>query len=344
MSRFMDLSAVAQREPNPAATRFCFTWNNWDEHALELCRSLAYDDDFPVRYVCWSQEIAPTTGTPHLQGYVVFRHAVRFKAVCQLLYAAHVIVSSKDATTADNVRYCSKGRMLNGVDTFEEYGDRPLDVEEQRIVQSTKRQVDWQAVKDAAKSGNLEAIPASIFVRSYSTLSKIAAAYAIPPPPRDELFNFWICGPSGIGKSMLGKHRIKELGFSVFYKPANDWFDCYQGEDCIFIEDWDPFCKKMGRLMKIWSDHSAFVCEIKGTSRYIRPKVVIVTSNYTISQCWDDMQTVAPLERRFHTINFFNDAPFIDFNVVKRRLEDEIIFIKKEEKGEGTKNSPLEID
>lgn len=50
--------------------RFCFTWNNYPDDWLHLINACATKFNFE-----WAgaQEIAPTTNTPHIQGYLEFR-------------------------------------------------------------------------------------------------------------------------------------------------------------------------------------------------------------------------------------------------------------------------------
>jgi len=48
--------------PNAKARGWLFTWNNYpDTYRAAL-------DELECRYVCAGEEVAPTTGTPHLQG------------------------------------------------------------------------------------------------------------------------------------------------------------------------------------------------------------------------------------------------------------------------------------
>ena len=61
-------------DPNAACQDWCFTLNNYDEADLALWTRLFEE----VRHGLITKEIAPTTGTPHLQGRVVFKRGYRF--------------------------------------------------------------------------------------------------------------------------------------------------------------------------------------------------------------------------------------------------------------------------
>jgi len=89
--------------PNPRRSRaFVFTWNNYPDNYAGLL------DAIPVRYIVAGEEIAPATGTPHLQGYVYFPNARTETSVRRLLPGCHIEVARGSHQQAD--RYCRKTR------------------------------------------------------------------------------------------------------------------------------------------------------------------------------------------------------------------------------------------
>lgn len=91
---------------------YCFTYNNYTEEDLQklLNYSLA-------NYVIIGREIAPTTGTPHLQGYMRFTNAIRFVSLVKAFPGVHFEVAK--GTFEQNVNYCCKEN------NFVERGERP---------------------------------------------------------------------------------------------------------------------------------------------------------------------------------------------------------------------------
>jgi len=81
------------------------------------------------------------------------------------------------------------------------------------------------------------------------------------------------------------------------------WFDNYHSDDeACYLEDLDKYQVKWGGMLKRLADRWPMQACIKGTMKYIRPKVVIVTSNYHPEEIWTDAATLDPLLRRFNVI------------------------------------------
>lgn len=73
-----------------------------------------------MKYMIYQLEIAPTTQTPHYQGFVVFKNARSLAGVRAVLPTAHWEVTVRSAE--ENITYCSKEpRAAPTV----EHGERP---------------------------------------------------------------------------------------------------------------------------------------------------------------------------------------------------------------------------
>lgn len=275
---------------------FVFTWNNYSDESVTFLEESVLHTVF--KYVGYCEEIAPTTGTKHLQGFVAFTNPRTIQQARNILNGCHVEVML--GSIAQNETYCSKsGELIH-------LGVPPITNDNK----GRSEQLRWQRAKDFAKAGQLDTIDADIFIRCYSTLRRIRTDYAVKPDPID-VQCYWIYGPTGTGKS----HCV-ETTFPDCYKKNMDdpkWFDGYQGEETVYLEDIDKYQVKWGGPLKRLADRWPVLVSLKGSMQYIRPKRIIVTSNYNLDEIWSDVSTLDPLLRRFTVILKESQGQVIDF-------------------------------
>jgi len=117
------------------------------------------------------------------------------------------------------------------------------------------------------------------------------------------------------------------LGDKFYPKIAsNKWWDKYKGEANVLIEDMDTSHSYQGYYLKIWADKYAFPVEVKNSGDWIRPKIIIVTSNYPIEQVFPDPSIHKPLLERFQVIHKtvrWNANAFTELMPVDDSFEEE---------------------
>jgi len=256
--------------------------NNYTEAEVDVLSAIV--DKGKARYVCFGKEVAPSTGTPHLQGFMYCGKVRAPKAKKILGPRVHVLVADKSVSC--NVDYCRK-ECVDGV--FYEFGtvpsDGPGEGERER----------WRITKQCAMEGRLVDVDPDIFIRHYGNLKRIASDYMQNHALLEGVCGLWIYGESGIGKSF----SVRQSFPKCFPKCVNKWWDGYQGEEVVVMDDLDIGHSMMGHYLKIWSDRYSFIAEIKGSAQWIRPKLFIITSQYGISDIWSDKPTNDALSRRF---------------------------------------------
>lgn len=157
---------------------------------------------------------------------------------------------------------------------------------------------DWNKAKQAALEGRIDDVPDDVYIKYYNTLKNIARDHMNPPTDQPNTTGIWIYGPPGAGKS----HYAREYYPDHYLKPQSKWWDGYQGQKNVIIDDFD--CKALGHLLKIWADKYSFIAESKGHSMCIRPENIIITSNYSIEEIFgEDKNLFDAIKRRFYIIH-----------------------------------------
>ena len=112
----------------------------------------------------------------------------------------------------------------------------------------------------------------------------------------DGLVGLWIYGPPGFGKSFLARKRFDG---DYYPKTLNKWWCGYDKQPTVIIDDFEPkHADIFGYYLKIWLDKYPFMAEVKGSNFLIRPRNVIVTSNYSITECFPDDAYAQTILRR----------------------------------------------
>jgi hypothetical protein len=108
-----------------------------------------------------------------------------------------------------------------------EFGKRPL---------NPASKVDWETIREKAKTGKMEEIEAGIYVRYYNNLKRIEKDSMKVEGEAADVKGIWIYGESGVGKSRKARDEYP----GAYKKLANKWWDGYQQERYVLLEDLDP--------------------------------------------------------------------------------------------------------
>jgi len=248
-----------------------------------------------LEYIVMGIEICPTTQTKHLQTYIYYNKDRTFLTVTKDFGKCRICTTR--GTPQQNRTYCIKDG------NFYEFGEIPL---ENGLKGGQALQAKWDLTKQLAIEGKLDEIDSRIYVSHYSTLKKIRFDNRPVPPELNwkdkESPNLWITGKTGTGKS----RHVRDKYPNAFIKPCNKWWDQYNDEKEVLIEDIGLSHLYLGDHLKIWADRYGFRAECKGSTCVLRPEVIAVTSNYSIRELWPSAEIHEPLERRFQEIVLVN--------------------------------------
>jgi len=265
--------------------RYQITENSENGNALQVIASL----ETVCEYLAWCRETAPTTGHVHLHIYMRLRNPCEISVIKRLFPTGHIEVVR--GSEASNIIYLKKQG------DFHEVGEPHLE-------RGDNMKIMWKEIIEHCEGNDIEWIKdnyPSIYVTRLRDLERIRNKKVVRAPIA-ELCNEWIWGDTGTGKSRSCRQKFPDL----YQKSWNKWWDNYEYEDTVLMEDADPdLCEHLAYYIKIWGDHHPFNAEVKGGMfKAIRPGRILITSNYTIDQCFPREEDRAAIKRRFREIHY----------------------------------------
>lgn len=264
-------------KPKGLYRNFVFTINNWTEACLEGLKKLKEISN----YLVYGEEVAPTTGTPHLQGYCELKKRTRFNKLKSVIPRANIL--HRRGTAKQAADYAKKDGKIHEYGTMSRPGTR----------------TDIQNMYDAIKEGktDLEIQEADIrtYMRYYKAIDRVRFNLAMAEDEYEpvEVLVFW--GAAGSGKT----RRAYEIDRKLYNVVDTQWWDGYRGQETILFDDFYGGVKYS--LFLRLTDGYKFQLPIKGGFTWKKWKRVIITSNKP-PELWYTRGMTDALARRLKTI------------------------------------------
>jgi len=280
-----------------------FCWNNYpltNEGERDLDKIWAKLHKAKSKYTVFGFEIAPTTGTPHLQGYMEFKSSKKKAVLIQQCPGIHW--GDKDGlppkgSAKDNYIYATKD------------GDF---LEEGEMTEQGKR-MDLEQAMEAIKLGESEL---DLFENHTSVAFRYPSALQryrlLVDKKKSEGYNkkeirvYW--GDTGTGKTRSAVEEFPSA-FIVSEGVSGFWWDGYDGEETVIMDEFRGNIP-LSHLLRILDGYSCQV-SIKGGSRLLTAKTIIITSNTSPYEWYGnaDERSKEALVRRLDIIKFFDKNP-----------------------------------
>lgn len=309
---------------NPKAKRWVFTVNNYTDEDENVIRSFG---EQCCKYMICGHEVAPTTGTKHLQGYFHLMDYMYHRSIIKALISrdgkrsvlSFLAVAKGDVES--NYKYCSKSG------DFWEIGTLPSYLLKKKQEESATKEImhDWLSLSpdDFDAKWPYQSLHWRRKLMDWEA-ARIATSGAWDGDLQAK--NYWICGAPGTGKSRWVRSQCAMA--QIYCKLVNKWWGGFNRRDhrIVLIEDFPGDGKYLGQLMKIWSDRYIFTGETKGGQLQIYPGgfFFCVTSNFSIDEIFDGIDARA-LKRRFKEVEIRSE---MDIQLMTNLPKDILDFTK----------------
>lgn len=279
-----------------------FTLNNYK--AVEFLKIKEY----PCEYLIVSEEIAPTTNTPHLQGFWQFSNAKAFSTLKKQfprLYLAKRKGTPKQAADyckyleypelkGENPKLFEKGELI----TRDQQGSRTdLAIDAKNILDGTI------TAKQLLRTNPMKY---HLYGRTYEKLQDLAYEDNPRTTPCEECL--YIFGPTGTGKSWDYWMNEYATNPKKFYKYPNDkegWCDNYKQEEVFVIDEFRG--EITFKMILELANQLGFCLKRRGRAPIpFTSKKIIITSALPIDKVFknlDSMDRFDQFYRRFTVIN-----------------------------------------
>lgn len=241
-------------------------------------------EELPFRYIIVGNEHAPTTGTPHHQGYITFLYPQRVNTVKAMLPHGCFVECAR-GSAVQNRKYNTKEDMLM----------------EEGVIPRKGRRTDIEEVREAVYSGaNMNEI--CDIATSYQSIRTAEVLLKYKERTRDwETQVVWYWGPTGTGKTRTAKEEAGDYWISG---KNLKWWDGYDAHENVIIDDFrGDFCT-FHELLRIL-DRYPYRIECKHGSRQLLARKIWITSAYHPSKVYQTVEDKAQLYRRISEIRHF---------------------------------------
>ena len=230
-------------------------------------------------YVRFGHEVCPTTGREHIQGWLQWSNPRSVASFWKRFNHPHI--EPRYGNVSSNQDYTAKEGK------WEEFGEPP----------KQGARTDWSRAHALLQRSSVAEVIADQphllpTIRALERFQQIAHQ----PTSRD-VKTIYIHGPAGCGKT---KAIYDTFGTSAYWKPNGEWFDGYNGEQVLVLDDYYgdlPY----SQLLRVLDRYPLRV-PIKGGFVAANWTTVLITSNARFADQYHAIPDTSALARRVHCV------------------------------------------
>ena len=237
------------------------------------------DDEQKIRYVMWGVETCPDTNRQHHQGWVQFSSPCSLRTAKARLELPSAHFEIIHGSCEDNERYCSKGGDVQRHGNFVSMGSRTDITEVHAMLQ------DGTPMLEIANSNF------SLYCRSYKAFGAYQQLIIRSKSQRYRHVSVVVLA----GTTRCGKTRAAMLEepykISGGGRKPLEWFDCYDQEECLLIDDFDDTAVPIELMLQLLDGYEMRL-PTKGGFTFANWEKVVITTNI-----FSELYAFAPQEK-----------------------------------------------
>lgn len=249
---------------NIRSRAWCFTLNNYTVEEYTKLQELNYS------YIVLGEEVGEKKHTPHIQGYVEFKNAKSMDAFKNDV-SLRLHLEKRKGTPQEASDYCKKDGCFFEDGHLSHQGRASALDQICEMVQQKKniQEIALYAPKD--------------YVRYNRGINAFAQSLQKDRDPNFPPQVFWFWGKSGTGKT----RTATESNSSFYIKDSSKWWDGYNGQDAIIIDDFDPEHWPYRDFLRLL-DRYPYQGQTKGGYVKINSPKIYITCEFEPKDFWSD--------------------------------------------------------
>lgn len=297
-----------------------FTLNNYTADELETFRTCCTNgnvrndgEDEPdgssisgtignrgIKYLCFQPERGRDGNVPHLQGVLIFTNPRSLSGVRKISGRAHWEPMRGSVEQARS--YCNKEetRDPEAGFGFTEFGEKPMGAGVQG------HRSDLESVTCLIKSGKsareIFEEAGEAYLKYHKGIERAVQFYSGRRTWKTTVY--WFHGSTGTGKT---KSAFERAPMAYFKTPSNHWWDGYEGQEEVIIDDYRPDFCKFSQLLRLFDRYPMSV-EVKGGTVQFLAKKIYITTPKSPTMTWANRteEDLAQLIRRIDYTECFD--------------------------------------
>lgn len=252
----------------------CFTLFYEDDETLSKMETWLEKQDYGVMGL----EVCPTTGKPHIQGYAEFPSPKRIQTLKKLWPTMHFEKRRSSAKLASD--YCKKDGKFKEFGVISRQGERS-DLNTAIELISAGKTTEQVALAEPAT-----------YVKYHAGLEKLIYHQSKHRNTMPDITWYW--GEAGVGKSHNATEGVPEE--QVFRKHDPKWWDGYEQQECVVIDDIDPEAWNFRELLQTLDKYPKAV-QVKGGFRKLNSRIINITCEHPPEKFWSGNELKQILRR-----------------------------------------------